>query len=235
MAWRELFERALAVFFPKPCAFCGDAVEFDAYWCGNCLLPHTGEKELLGALLPAVCPFDYDGIIRGAILEMKQAESLPVARFFAGQIALALKERGPLRASFVVPVPQSKKRMQSVGYNQAAVLAKALGQKLKLPVLEGLLLRKNDSLPQHELDAGARFQNAAYSYRAAPGAGLSGEELVLVDDVLTTGATACACAGELLAMGASRVWVAACATVPGARNLEALRLVLERASKRAPL
>jgi predicted amidophosphoribosyltransferase len=82
-----------------------------------------------------------------------------------------------------------------------------LGGALDVPVRTDLLTRTNQSLPQHNLNREERRQNAQRSYIARDGMKLNNEAVLLVDDVITTGATASACAAQLLKAGAGGVWL----------------------------
>jgi ComF family protein len=113
----------------------------------------------------------------------------------------------------VVPVPLSRRRWRERGFNQAERIAKVVGRHAGLRVHTRLLVKKRDSPPQAGLTAASRRRNVTGSYRASIPAALEGRELLLVDDVLTTGATADAAAKALLRAGASAVDVLTLARV----------------------
>jgi ComF family protein len=105
----------------------------------------------------------------------------------------------------VVPVPLHVARLRERGYNQAVLLARALARTAGLHVMPSGLVRRRPTPAQADLDAVARRANVRGAF-VAP-ARLAGAAVVLVDDVLTTGATADACARALRAAGARRVSV----------------------------
>jgi ComF family protein len=102
-----------------------------------------------------------------------------------------------------VPVPLSRRRRIERGYDQAALLARGLSRAAGLPLLAGALRRLRDAPPQVGLTRSERCANAAGAFAAGPA--VRGRAVALVDDVITTGATADACARALREAGATRV------------------------------
>lgn len=104
----------------------------------------------------------------------------------------------------ICPVPRSRKAKSENGTDQARELAKALAAETRSAYCE-VLTRLRDGLPQKGLDAAARRENVAGMFAPAEGTDLSGFTAVIVDDVVTTGATVCECAKALKAAGAQSV------------------------------
>jgi ComF family protein len=116
-------------------------------------------------------------------------------------------------ADAVVPVPLSRARERSRGFNQARELARHL----RLPVLEALA-RVRETAPQADLPAAKRTANVRGAFALVPGLDINGLVLVLVDDVSTTGSTLNACAAVLLDGGAKEVRALSAARAPLRRN-----------------
>ena len=107
--------------------------------------------------------------------------------------------------ALLVPVPLHVERLRSRGYNQALLLARTLGRSRGLEVAARTLVRVRDTHMQPGLSAAARRRNLRGAFAVRESATIAGRHVVLVDDVLTTGATADACAFTLRAAGAARV------------------------------
>jgi ComF family protein len=116
--------------------------------------------------------------------------------------------------SAVVPVPLSARRRRERGFDQAELIARAVARHAAIPMRRRLLVKKTDCPPQTGLSASARRKNVASVYRASVPRSLRGRDVLLVDDVLTTGATAEAAARALRRAGCGGVDVLTLARVP---------------------
>ncbi len=148
----------------------------------------------------------YEGALRAAVLNLKREPFVPahVARLLAEAF-----ERAPLSsATLAVPVPLHKERERERGFNQAALLARSLAERAGLRLDEWSLARVAHSARHRAgMDARARLETVEDAFAVTRPRLVEGERVLLVDDVLTTGATASACASALLASGASQVFV----------------------------
>ena len=105
----------------------------------------------------------------------------------------------------LIPVPLHRRRLRARGFNQALLLARALARRRGLPIAARALARTRATHAQPGLPAAARRHNLDGAFALRSGARVAGQRVVVIDDVLTTGATADACARVLLAAGAARV------------------------------
>lgn len=144
----------------------------------------------------------YDGKLRELIHLFKYQSVRPLAGPFGRLLITAL----PLNLAFdaVAPMPMHWFRRWRRGFNQAELLAQAVARHTGRPCLRALK-RTRLASAQAGLSAAARRSNASGSFAAKPSPGLRGRHILLVDDVLTTGATARAAAGALKRAGAARV------------------------------
>ena len=145
----------------------------------------------------------YTGELRDALHALKfggrRALAAPLGDLAAEQCGAAL----PDGIDAVIPVPLARERERERGFNQAALLARRIGRRLEVPMRRGWLARIRSTRPQSDLSAAERRANVRGAFRASPL--VAGRHLLLVDDVLTTGATLEACARALSAAGARRV------------------------------
>jgi len=126
-------------------------------------------------------------------------------RAVAQTLGALLAERYPYeRDALLVPVPLHPHRLRERGFNQALLLARVLGHRRGLAVAARVLVRKRHTRAQPGLAAEERRRNLRDAFTVTSPATVRGRNIVLVDDVLTTGATADACARSLLAAGAVR-------------------------------
>jgi ComF family protein len=150
----------------------------------------------------------YDGRLATAVLRMKSEEYEPLAeelgRQFAMRHRLELLSGKPVA---VVPVPLHWRRRWSRGYNQSEAIARGLAADLGLPCRPRWLARVRATPTQRALSATERKENVRGAFRAGRGVA-TGARLLLIDDVLTTGATADAASTALRAAGVAQVTVA---------------------------
>ncbi len=145
--------------------------------------------------------------IAGYKFEGRADLGLPLGDYLAthvrGEQALALSE-------LVMPVPLHRERLRERGFDHAVPLARAVATALGIPLAAGILVRARATSPQAGLMAKARRANVRDAFHADPARAhlLKDRRIVLVDDILTSGATASACAEALAAAGAAEVRVA---------------------------
>jgi ComF family protein len=148
----------------------------------------------------------YDGALIRAILMLKFEQVLPLGEWFAQRLAEIARREGPaMAADVVVPVPLHKVRQKERGYNQAALISKPLARKLGLPHKALLLTRTRPRPDKQVLSLEERWQSVRGAFATRPGSQVDKLRVLLVDDVLTTGATLDACARALLESGAKAV------------------------------
>ena len=148
----------------------------------------------------------YEGAVVRAILLLKFEQIEPLGAWFAERLAELVKAEGDaLAADVVVPVPLHRERKRERGYNQAALLSRPLAKKLRLPHKAVLLMRTRARPDKHVLSLEERWESVRGAFATRPGSQVDNLRVLLVDDVLTTGATLDACARALCDAGAKSV------------------------------
>ena len=205
-------ERVLDLLFPPKCPFCQKILaEPRAPVCPEC---RPGLPWLEGAAAErqvdfadgCFSPLAYRGTVPQAVHRYKFSRVRALGKPFAALMTQCLSDRLPEGADLLCWAPLSKKRLRERGFDQAELLAREVGRLLSVPA--GPALKK-------VRDTSARRANAQGAYSLLPGAGLTGRRVVLVDDVVTSGATLSACAALLRQAGAERVY---CLTLAQARS-----------------
>jgi len=148
----------------------------------------------------------YDDIARALIHAYKYGDRLDLAPLIGGWMARAGRELF-VEADGLIPVPLHWRRLWARRFNQSATLARAISAEAGVPVIDDALQRVRPTSQQVGLSKSARAENVQGAFRVAPdGKGkVSGRRLILVDDVLTSGATSDTCARALLRAGAKQV------------------------------
>ncbi len=206
----SLRETVLELFFPTRCCFCRRLTGRGVPVCAACArkypdVPKPQCEQRFPRLRACFSPLRYDGDVRRALLRYKFGGLTAYASVFADFMVKCLDENGISCDSIITWVPLSRKRLRQRGYDQAGLLAeeiaKARGQRCvrllektrHTPAQSGLRRREE------------RQANAAGAYRVIDPAKIAGREILLVDDIVTTGSTLSECARVLREAGAGQV------------------------------
>lgn len=192
------------------CDGCGLALAYggpETERCAACLAKPKAFQRARAACV-------YDEHSRELILKLKHADRTDLAGLFARWLSRAAVEL-LAEADTVVPVPVHRARLLRRRYNQAAEIARPLARMAGLAYLPDALVRRRDTASQGGKSASGRRRNvaAAFTVPETRRGRVAGKRIVLVDDVLTTGATAEGCARALLAAGAASVTLSVVARV----------------------
>lgn len=192
-----LTDALLSVFYPQSCRICGASVEHHRFGiaCGPC----WNKTQIL----TDGCAIGwYEGALRESILVLKREPYLP--QHLVELLLERARTVGPFRT--IIPVPLHDKRLRSRGFNQAAVIGRELSRALRIPMDEKSLGRVSSSEKHRTgMDAKGRWDSVAKAFSVRYPRLVEGEDILLVDDVFTTGATVASCTETLVEAGAKSV------------------------------
>ncbi len=206
------------------CGPCESELPWLGGHCTVCAVPLPDSGLVCGACLkrpPAFerveAPWRYAFPIDSLITRFKHQARWPLGRLLGELLSHHLQHafaEGLPRPDLLLPVPLASKRLRQRGFNQAEMLADWLGASLALPTQKHWLQRPQDTANQQDLDAAARLRNLRRAFALDAKAEVRGKHLAVIDDVLTTGATAEAIAQLLRKAGAARVDIYCLARTP---------------------
>ncbi|MBE5939375.1 MAG: ComF family protein [Lachnospiraceae bacterium] len=197
-------DKVLLIKEPK-CMKCGKHID-DEYkeYCPDCLTASHLYRKGIGA-------FEYNEYLKETLYDLKYHGTKYVGRLMGKEIAK--KYRHDIlewEADCIVPVPLHHKKERKRGYNQATIIAEAIGNELHIPVRDDILLRSVNTVPQKELSKEERIKNLENAFIIRENV-VKLEKIIIVDDIYTTGATIDRCAKVLLESGCKEVYyIAVC-------------------------
>lgn len=221
---RDFFEFIVSLLFPKKCVFCNGIIPQNQDICGEC----GAYKCIIGNNICERCgrdieycscgdsalyfdrciaPFYFMDIIRESMHVFKFRGGRHKAEVFAKFMSDSVKEKyAGIHFDYIIPVPMYLKKQIKRGYNQSVLLGGFLGKSLEIPCLNGVLVKIKDMIPQHDLKDISRFENIAGTFGIENAQLIDNKNILLVDDVLTTGSTLSECANLLKSQGAKLVY-----------------------------
>jgi len=178
------------------CVTCGLPLQAtEAQTCGICL----AKPPRIARTRAAVA---YDDLSRSLAIRLKYGRKVAIARTMARYMApLVAHSPEPI----LVPVPLHRSRLWQRGFNQSALVARELSRRLKVPAASLALCRSRRTPPLKGMSPLQRRKTVAGAFEVRNKAAVAGKTVILIDDVLTTGSTAEACARTLQRAGAARV------------------------------
>lgn len=208
-------QRLLELIFPPKCILCRRILakeELDL--CRRCRTDapeFSGHRKKLRYVSDYTAAWFYEDQVRESIIRYKFRNVRSYADGYGRMTAMAVLQDLPGDLEIVTWVPVSARRKQDRGYDQVELIARVVSGELGLPC-EKLLTRIRDNKPNSSLDsAEERRANVLGAYRAEQAEKVCGRKILLLDDIITTGATASECARMLLSAGAKEVYAAAVA------------------------
>ncbi|MDR1952704.1 MAG: ComF family protein [Elusimicrobiota bacterium] len=230
----KIFLAAVSFVFPIVCSVCGKDLpalskaricpackeklpRIDGFICFTCgrILEGGGKFCRLCSKTRRSYAFDkmrsvykYKDEMRILILKFKYSNRFYLAKDFLGDMLDVFNKNDFFKETdCIIPVPLNIVRRFRRGYNQAEVLADVLSKAVGKPLLKGILVRKKITKPQFKLSKKERAANIKDSFYARPSPLISKKNILIIDDIVTTGITASTCAAELKKAGAKKVYV----------------------------
>lgn len=221
----SLLENITNILFPPRCVFCENIITGDNnFECRKC---HASDF-LIGDNICIKCgrdidqcmcsddvlhfdrciaPFYFTDIIRESIHDFKFRGRLDKCKGYSRLMHRCIVDKySEISFDCVVPVPMYYKKQRIRGYNQSELLSKNIAKLLDIPVVSNCIHKIKDMTPQHELKDGNRFENIANTFYISNKTYIFGKNIIVVDDVLTTGSTLSECAKILKQFGAKSVY-----------------------------
>jgi ComF family protein len=186
---------------PPLCRCCGEPLEHPRERPGDLCYNCRREPLQIDGIRSVAL---FEGPLRQAVHHLKYTGQRDLATSL-GSLLAEYWQGNPLPADVLVPVPLHESRQRERGYNQASLLAQELAATAGLPVIEGCLVRARQTASQMTLKRLERKTNVRDAFACADGR-LAGRQVLLLDDVCTTGATLEACAIACRQAGARSVW-----------------------------
>lgn len=218
---RSILSSTLDVFYPNECQLCDEHLNGEEhYLCMKCRydLPYLHDSEVytkklssrLAGRVPVECITSLLDYQRGnstsyLLRAIKYKDRPKLAEFLGEELGRKLKEPWP---DLIVPVPLHPKKEHKRGYNQSYKLALGIEKQTGIPIEPKVLIRKKNTSTQTKVSKYDRFENVRSFFQLHQGEKITGKHVLLVDDVLTTGATLEACISELISAKDCRVSVA---------------------------
>lgn len=212
---KNIFSNSLHLFYPHICVGCGsDLVQKDHLLCLKCIndLPETNfaqyannpiEKIFWGRI-PLVAAhsqyyFAKDALIQHLIHQLKYDGNKEIGVYLGEMTGRSLQNSNRFNnLDAIIPLPLFPEKERKRGYNQATVICEGISNILQVPVLRKVVIRQKFTETQTKKHRTERWENVAESFVVKEAEAIKGKKLLLVDDVVTTGATFEACGNALL-------------------------------------
>lgn len=225
LSFQELKQGFVHLFYPTLCEGCRrPLIDGEEILCLSCTaqLPETGYHTMVGnqtelcfsGRIPfqratSYAWFTPDGLLQHLLHGLKYKGQKKIGVFLAGHFAQNVKDANWAQGiDLIVPVPLHPSRQAARGYNQSMVIAHTLGKHLGIPASDTILRRTRNTESQTHKTRTERAANMERAFEVNPQENISGKHIMIVDDVLTTGATIEACANALLAAPGVKISIA---------------------------
>ena len=213
----RLLDYFIGLLYPRKCPFCTKIIDEKLLYCSSCAkklpyIPNQLQPRSFKYVDEAYSVFYYKDEVRDSILRYKFSALSAYSQVYGQFLRKCIDENG-ISCDIICWVPLHKKRLRERGYDQAEIIARALSKKLGVPC-QRLLVKESGNKRQSSIDnREERKANVPGVYRCVSKEELLGKRVLLVDDIITSGATVGECAAMLKAFGCTEIYAAAFAAV----------------------
>ena len=204
----KIVDSLLDLLFPPKCAFCHRLTQKGAGVCPRCLdkLPYTASsaRQEFPHLDACYSPLYYTDTVRQSLLRYKFGGLRMYASLYGEFLAKCIDENH-ISCDSITWVPLSRARLRKRGYDQARLLAEDLASRIAVPCIPALCKIRNNPRQSSTGNAEKRRRNVKGVYQSLPNADIRGKQMLLIDDIVTTGATLSEAALILRKAGAAGV------------------------------
>lgn len=234
----NVFESILDLLYPPCCGLCGELLPDKTSLCRKCQssIPQIEEpsciycgKSIIGTIegqniciecskdtkyyTKLICCYEYDGIIREKLIKYKFNDDCYLYKTFAEILYNRLKHFEQLNSiDYIITVPMHKIRKRERGYDQLELIAKEISKKAKIPYIKDVLYKNTNTLHQSQLDKAKRKNNLKDAFKITNKNKIYAKNLLLIDDIITTGSTINECSKLLYMNNAKNIYGAVIAT-----------------------
>lgn len=206
LAIRQVANWGLDLLFPPHCGNCG---RVDSGWCGACITllgqyPIVPKHRTLSETFTVISSAVHEGMLREALHHLKYLRQTQLASTLGMRLATIFEQQA-WQPDFITCVPMHPKRLRERGYNQADLIGRHFAYLVNITYLSDALIRIKETISQVGLSAQERRENMRDVFKAQSEE-FRGKIGIIVDDVLTTGATLMECAKALYEGGAKQVY-----------------------------
>ena len=226
---KTLFQSAAHLFYPHICTGCGtDLLSEDEQLCFHCIyeLPHTNyetypnnpiERIFFGRLKTEAAHagfyFSKGELMQTLVHDFKYKGNKEIGIYLSKIMAEKMLQSNRFRnIDYLIPLPLFAEKEYKRGFNQAKIICDGMGEVMNIPVVEKNVVRINFTETQTKKHRTERWENVAESFKVLYADQLINKHILLVDDVITTGATLEACAQNLIAISGIKISIATLTT-----------------------
>jgi len=205
-----------ALFLPEHCPYCNIVIPLSKPACRDCvnIFPETTRECYSKGGYPCAAPFLYQGCFAAAVKRFKFDKHTEYAERLAEHLSAAIiKSYNNTKFDYITCVPMHTVQQNERGFNQSEILAKSASKFLNIPYAD-LLIKHKQNEPQHEIKEALKRENVRGVYKAVNTDKIKGNNILVIDDIITTGYTLGECCKTLKKAGAGKICCAAlCAKI----------------------